>query len=133
MQEGELKAIFCKDRANDFLISNKRRECSNKINEKAGMLFKGARLISANYSQSTSQFLRADFSFKLDSNRNCGIYFTQHVQTGEVLVNEDLALFDHIILEDSSTGDEKILMEAFLDMFKSLEEFRTNGACSASY
>jgi hypothetical protein len=133
MQEGELKSIFCKDRANDFLISNKRRECSNKINEKAGMLFKGARLISANYSQSISQLLRADFSFKLDSNRNCGIYFTQHVQTGEVLVNEDLTLFDHIILEDSSTGNEKILMEAFLDMFKSLEEFRTDGACSASY
>jgi len=128
--EGKLSNVFCGDKTNDFILSNKRVECDGKINEKSGMLFKGAQLLSQSYTIGTSGYLLANLDFSLTTNRSCGIYFTQHVQTGEVLVGENTSAIDHILLEDSSTGAAKIIIETIKDMVDSIKEFRLKGACS---
>ncbi len=130
--EGKLSNIFCGDRKNDFIISNRRKVCNEQASdEKSGMLFKGAQLISQRYSQGIGSFLNADLTFNLKTNRHCGVYFTQHVQTGEVLVHEDTTNFDHILLEDSTgPANAKIILETIEKMFDSLKDFRNNGACS---
>ena len=127
--EGELSDILCNDKKNDFLILNKRRECpSGNVDVKAGMLFKGAKLISQEYSMETSGFLRTNLSFDLVTNRDCGIYFTQHVQVGEALTAENPSSFDHMEVEDGTGA--LLLVEAILNMKTSLESFRVNSACS---
>lgn len=130
--EGKLSNIFCGDKKNDFIISNRRKICNEQASdEKSGMLFKGAQLVSQTYSQGIGSFLNAELTFNLKTNRHCGVYFTQHVQTNEVLVNEDNINFDHILLEDSTgPANAKIILEAIEEMFDSLKDFRNNGACS---
>ena len=130
--EGDLKDMLCNDKKNDFIIMHKRREClSGEENVKAGMLFKGAKLVSQDYSMETSEFLRTNLSFELVTDRDCGVYFTQHVQAGEALTLEDDSLKvdghpPHVGIEQGGA----ILVEGILNMRNSLKHFRTDKACS---
>jgi len=130
--QGRLSSIFCQDKKNDFIISNKRKICNeNDFNEKSGMLFKGAQLVSQTYSQGIDGFLVANLNFSLKTNRECGIYFTQHIPAGELLAHEDDQNFKNILLEeaDELTGG-RVIMEVIKDMIDALKEFRINRACS---
>jgi hypothetical protein len=95
------------------------------------MLFKGAQLVSQTYSQGIDGFLVANLNFSLKTNRECGIYFTQHIPAGELLAHEDDQNFKNILLEeaDELTGG-RVIMEVIKDMIDALKEFRINRACS---
>jgi hypothetical protein len=127
MMEGELRNILCDDVLNDFMITFKRRDCPGLIyNDKAAMLFKGSRLISQKYKQSINNLLKVDLSFDIYTDRNCGIYFTQHIGVSEPFGLEENNNFG-ILLENGSGG--MLMQDAILDMLTSLTKFKDEKAC----
>lgn len=127
MMEGELRNILCNDVSNDFMITFKRRDCPGLIyNDKAAMLFKGSRLISQKYKQSINNLLKVDLSFDIYTDRNCGIYFTQHIGVSEPFGLEENNNFG-ILLENGSGGF--LMQDAILDMLTSLTKFKDEKAC----
>lgn len=97
--EGKLSNIFCNDKTNDFIITNKRLECGGvSFNEKSGMVFKGAELTSEKYKKGIGSFLEAELTFSLYTSKTCGVYFSQHVQSSELLAGENSSVIKkHII------------------------------------
>tara|TARA_Y100001938_G_C8101498_1_gene442106 strand:- start:12855 stop:14018 length:1164 start_codon:yes stop_codon:yes gene_type:complete len=130
--EGKISDVLCSDKKNDFIITNKRLNCDGDFDEKSGFLFKGAQLVSQNYSQGTSGFLETELNFSLWTSRNCGIYFTQHVTTNDLLAGENSSVIDNILLEDASGGKGRILLDTILDMLTSIKDFKNDVACSPS-
>ena len=131
IMEGQLRNILCDDVLNDFMITFKRRDCpGNIINDKAAILFKGARIISQRYKQSINDLLKAELSFDIYTDKHCGIYFTQHIGVSEPIGLEENPAFS-ILLEDGSQG--VLMQDAILDMLTSLTKFKNKKACSVPH
>ena len=130
---GRLDSILCSDRDTDFLIANSRASCDNPDwqNDKSGMAFLGAKLVSQEYETSVSKgsYLTTSLTFSLDIPKvftgKAGAFMSQHItKLGDVVKGEDPTDIDNIVLEDGSGS--KILMEVAYDMINQLNELRTS-------
>ena len=125
---GDLKSMLCSDKGVDFLFSNFRGEsCEDDLvrDDKSGMLFNGAKLLSQKYSMSSQKgnYLTANLEFSLDITKKNGVFFSQHKsKDGALIAPEDTSIVSKIILESEDGGG--ILEEVAIDMIRNLRKLR---------
>ncbi len=125
---GDLKSMLCSDKGVDFLFSNFRGEsCEDDLvrDDKSGMLFNGAKLLSQKYSMSSQKgnYLTANLDFSLDITKKSGVFFSQHKsKDGALIAPEDTTIVSRIILESEDGGG--ILEEVAIDMIRNLRKLR---------
>jgi hypothetical protein len=123
ISEGEISGIFCEENLSKFIVSFSKKNCeTGYLDEMSGMLFTNAMLVSQNYSMSakSGSFLKTNLSFRVDLTRDCGVFFTQQVSSGEFLqqeVGSNILLMEVEDLDGNSPG---LLSEGILDMLETL-------------
>jgi len=140
---GSLSNMLCEEKTHSILIAGRKAHCSEGPDDKSGMLFKGMRLASQAYKQSTSrgEYLRAELTFDLDITSKYGVWISQHITKANVFFggeNEELDkapdggefTLSSLILEsyDEEVGgfQPKFLFEEALDMLSALRELNSS-------
>ena len=116
-EQGAVSNTFCQKNLNDFAVVYSRLNCvSNIVEEKFGMVFKGALITKQQYSMGVGEVLDTSLNFDLDIQKDRGVFFTQQVSSGQELVGE---FGDQIVLEVD--GESKLLLETIGDMMETLQ------------
>lgn len=141
---GSLSNMLCEEKTHSILIAGRKAHCSEGPDDKSGMLFKGMRLASQSYKQSTSrgEYLRAELTFDLDITSKYGVWISQHITKANVFLGGETETqepptsdggeftLSSLILEsfDEEIGgfQPKFLFEEALDMLSALRELNSS-------